>query len=80
MTNPTYTPPAHMTAWTPADLAAQPLAAMLGIAPLVKPPYVPRGGDMTPEELAAFETRMERLRIESESWPLPDKKLEEIDL
>lgn len=86
----TYTPPARMTHWMPADLDAQPVAALLGIPPLVRPVYVPKGGDMTPEEFAAFEERMARLLIESASWPLPegvrllaeptDEEIEEVGL
>lgn len=68
----TYTAPARMTTWTDADLDAQPVAKLLGIAPLVKPTYTPRGGDMTPEELVAFEARMAQLLVESADWPLPE--------
>lgn len=72
LTKPTaYIAPARMTTWTDADYEGQPLAKMLGIAPLLRPAYVSKGGDMTPEQLAAFAERAERTIAESQAWPLP---------
>lgn len=51
--------------------ASQTIAIMYKLPFIAKPPAQPKGGDMTPEELAAFTERQERVQRESRDWPLP---------
>lgn len=51
--------------------ASQTIAIMFRLPFIAKPPTQPKGGDMTPEELAAFTERQEQVQRESRDWPMP---------